>query len=103
MSARNKAPGVRDLDGLLLKTLHYHALANYGLLTRAAIAELSERDLLRIPRLGPAAVASINRELARHGLTLRREPVGCPARGRRHPASARLDAGPGVSNSGGPT
>jgi DNA-directed RNA polymerase alpha subunit len=84
MSARNKAPGVRELDGLFLKTLHYHALANYGLLTRAAIAELSERELLRIPRLGPAAVASINQELARHGLMLRREqlpPVSAAAQG----------------------
>jgi hypothetical protein len=44
-------PGVRDLDGLSLRTMHYHALVNFGLLTRAAIAEMSGRDLLRIPRL----------------------------------------------------
>ena len=101
MSARNKAPGVRELDGLFLKTLHYRALANYGLLTRAAIAELSERELLRIPRLGPAAVANINREPARHGMTLRRQPVG--AGNRRGPASTCLSARAAVSNSDGPT
>ncbi len=103
MSAWNKAPGVRDLDGLLLKTLHYHALVNYGLLTRAAIAELSERELLRIPRLGPAAVVSINRELASHGLMLRGEPVVCSARSFRHLASVRLGGGAGVTRSEEPT
>jgi DNA-directed RNA polymerase alpha subunit len=64
-------PGVRDLDGLSLRTMHYHALANFGLLTKAAIVEMSERDLLRFPRLGPSAIATIKRELARHGLALR--------------------------------
>jgi DNA-directed RNA polymerase alpha subunit len=93
MSARNQAPGVRDLDGLFLKTLHYHALANYGLLTKTAIAELSERELLRIPRVGLAAIASINRELARHGLMLRGESVGFPARSGRRLASARFGGG----------
>jgi DNA-directed RNA polymerase alpha subunit len=68
-------PGVRDLDGLSLRTMHYHALVNFGLLTRAAIAEMSGRDLLRIPRLGPTAVATIKRELARHGLALRSDLV----------------------------
>ena len=103
MSARNKAPGVRELDGLFLKTLHYHALANYGLLTRAAIAELSARELLRIPRLGPAAVASINRELARHGLTLRRESVGCPARAAVAQLPSVLAAAQGGTGSEEPT
>jgi DNA-directed RNA polymerase alpha subunit len=82
-------PGVRDLDGLSLRTMHYHALVNFGLLTRAAIAELSEGDLLRFPRLGPTAIATIKRELARHGLALRsdvssreRLPISLRARSR---------------------
>jgi DNA-directed RNA polymerase alpha subunit len=83
MTAQSKSAGTRDLDGLLLKTLHYNALANYGLLTRAAIAEMSERDLLRVPRLGAAAIAAIKRELARHGLALRSEPTPHRAGARR--------------------
>jgi DNA-directed RNA polymerase alpha subunit len=75
MSAQSDPPGVRDLDGLSLRTMHYRALANFGLLTKTAIAEMSERDLLRLPRLGPTAVATIKRELARHGLALRSDLV----------------------------
>jgi hypothetical protein len=60
--------------------MHYHALANFGLLTKVAIAEMSERDLLRFPRVGPTAVARKRQELARHGLALRGDLVGSTGR-----------------------
>jgi hypothetical protein len=64
MSAQS-APRCARPRWTILRTMHYHALANFGLITKAAIAEMSDRDLLRFPRLGPTAVATIKRERVR--------------------------------------